>query len=256
MLATDGTLAHGERTMNTKRLAALAALSALLSTAAPAMAVTQTGTVQVEWNYAITASMTMYTQTTASKTHTTASPTDIYVYNSGAGAQCNGSSASSSDADAGIAEGVPPTVNFGNVVALSAAYSGCLETNAVDAYYTTNDSAGAKFSVSESGGPSDYDTNTNGSLLCIEGDGWTASTSSSGAATTWTASGNAAAPTVTATNACPANYEAITSAGQQFYSLTGPAAGNDLNMDMLLEMGPQMQSGAQTVTLTYTMITN
>jgi hypothetical protein len=215
------------------------------------MAVTQTGTVTVEWNYAITATMLMYTQTTASATHETTSPTDIYIYNSAGGAQCNGSAASSSDPSAS------GTVNYGNVVALNAAYAGCLETNAVDAHYTTNDSAGAKFSVQvTAGAPSAYNTATNGSLLCIQGDGWTASTTSSGAATAWTTSPNSSAPTVTSTTACPANYEALTSTSQQFYSLTGPAANGDLNHDMLLEMGPQMQSGQQQLTVTYTMITN
>ncbi|HEX8805376.1 MAG TPA: hypothetical protein VF741_00450 [Candidatus Aquilonibacter sp.] len=238
-----------------KRLAALMALGALLSTAAPALAVTQTGSVTVEWNYAITATLTMYTQTTASATHATTSPTDIYVY--GAGAQCNGSAASSADPDGGVAAD-NGTVNYGNVVALGAAYSGCLETNAIDAHYVTNDSNGAKFNVEVSAGnPSDYDTATNGSLLCIEGDGFTASTSSSGGVTSWTASGNSSAPTVTATNACPANYESVTTAYQQFYSLTAAAvAGGDLNQDLLLEMGPSMQSGAQTVTVTYQMVTN
>jgi hypothetical protein len=153
MLAKDGTLAHGERTMNTKRLAALVALGALLSTAAPALAVTQTGTVQVEWNYSITATLTMYTQTTASKTSTKPTTNDIFTQANGGVGQCNGSAGSSEDTYPLNGSG---EVDFGAVVADSTDYTNCLEINAIDAYIVTNDSQGANLTVqATAGAPAD-----------------------------------------------------------------------------------------------------
>ena len=244
-------LAHGEREMNTKRLAALLTLGALLSTAAPAMAVTQTGTVQVEWNYAITATLTMFTQTTASQTHTIPASNDIYWASDPAGGAgtCNGGQVASKD------PGVNLVVNFGSVSADPTDYTNCLETNAIDAYYVTNDSSGADFTVQATlGVPSDYDTATNGSLLCIEPDGWTAG--ATGGATAWTTSARAAAISMNSTTACSAGLLVPKAAAVPLYNLNANAPGNDLNQDVQLNMGPQMQSGNQTVTLTYTMVTN
>lgn len=240
-------LAHGERKMNTKRLAALVTLGALLSTAAPALAVAPTGTVQVEWNYAITATITMYTQTTASQTHTVPAANDIFTQANGGGGQCNGIAGASKD------PGVAGNVNFGLVVADSTDYTNCLEINAIDAYIVTNDSLGANLTVQATAGtPSAYDTAANGSLLCLLPDGAWSTTGN----TAWTASARAAAVSMNSTVACSAGTLIPAAAAANILALTKATTGSDLNHDIQLNMGPQMQSGAQTVTLTYTLTTN
>ncbi len=236
--------------MNIKRYAALVTLGALLSTAAPALAVAPTGTVNVEWNYAITATINMFTQTTASQTHTVPAANDIFTQANGGGGQCNGAAGASKD------PGVSLNVNFGLVVADSTQYTNCLEINAIDAYIVTNDSLGAALTVqATAGAPSAYDTNTNGSLLCIEPDGvWNTAGN-----TAWTASARVAAITMnspTATTACTVGTAVLASASTNILALTKATTGSDLNHDIQLNMGPQMQSGAQNVTLTYTLTTN
>lgn len=243
--------AYGERTMITKRLAALVALSALLSTAAPALAAnpSASGAVTVEWNYAITITLNMFTQTSASQTHWAAPSNDIWENaNAGAGT-CNGNTGGSIDASAN------KTVNFGSVVADSTKYTDCLEENAIDAYVVTNDSAGGALSVNEANAPSDYGLGGNGgSLLCIIP---TSAWSTTGN-TAWTASthtSNASVPSIVSTvqaTACPGGDYPITSAGTTILTSTGPTTGSDYNQDLVLVMGPQMQSGQQTLTVTYT----
>ncbi len=255
--ATDGTLAHGERKMNIKRLAALVTLGALLSTAAPALAVVQNQNVNVEWNYAITATLTMYTQTTASKTHTTPAATDIYWNGNGSTSSgCNGTTDvanASYDGNGGNGANANGTVNFGDVVADGTDYTNCLEVNAIDAYVVTNDSLGANLTVQATAGvPSAYDTATNGSLLCILPDGVWSTTGN----TAWTASARAAAVSMTSTTACSSGTLVPTAAPATLLALTKSTTGSDLNSDVQLNMGPAMQSGAQTVVLTYTLTTN
>lgn len=241
--------AYGERLMNTKRIAALLTLGALLSTAAPALAVTQTGTVNVEWNYSITATLTMYTQTTASQTHTVPAANDIFTQANGGAGQCNGSAGASKD------PGVNLNVNYGLVVADGVDYTNCLEINAIDAYVVTNDSLGAALTVQASAGaPTAYDTASNGSLLCILPDGvWNTSGN-----TAWTASVRGAAVSMLSTIACSSGtlVPAAPTAATNILALTKATTGSDLNSDVQLNMGPSMQSGAQNVTLTYTLTTN
>jgi hypothetical protein len=254
MLATDGTLAHGERTMNTKRLAALVALSALLSTAAPAMAVTSSGTVNVEWNYAITGTLNLYTHTDESGSNgassLNAAGEKVYWQGNGSTSSgCNGTTDAQPTANDTAAEG---TVNFGLVVADSTDYTNCLEVNAVDAYIVTNDSLGANITaVVTSGQPSDYDTATNGSLLCL----LPANTWSTTGNTAWAASSRVAAVAMSSTTACSSGT-ALTTTAATILALTKSTTGSDLNGDMQLNMGPQMQSGSQTVVVTYTLTTN
>jgi hypothetical protein len=234
--------------MNTKRIAALVALGALLSTASPALAVTQSGTVNVEWNYAITATLAMYTQTTASHTSTAPASNDIYTQANGGAGQCNGSTTASKDTYP-TGSG---TVDFGLVVADSTDYTNCLETNAIDAYVITNDSSGANLQVvMTSGQPSDYDTATNGSLLCI----LPANTWSTTGNTAWAASSRTAAVSMTSTTACSSGT-AITTTAATLLALTKATTGSDINQDLQLNMGPQMQSGANTAVVTYTLTTN
>ena len=246
--------------MNIKRLAALVTLGALLSTAAPALAVTQTQTVNVEWNYAITGTIALYTQSTASKTGNVA-PTanDIYWGSDPAGSVssgCNGTVATASagkDGSGGFNTYAADTVDFGNVVADSTDYTNCLEINAIDAYIVTNDSLGANVTVQATAGvPSAYDTATNGSLLCLLPDGTWSTTGN----TTWTASTRSATVPMNSTTACSSGTLVPAASAANILALTKSTTGSDLNADLQLNMGPQMQSGPQTVTLTYTLTTN
>jgi hypothetical protein len=259
-LAMDGnSRAYGERIMKIKRIAALLTLGALLSTAAPALAVTQNGTVNVEWNYAITATIVMYTQTTASKTSVTPAANDIYWASSPAGSLvsgCNNTTATAAagkDGGGGNGAWATGVVNFGLVVADSTDYTNCLEINAVDAYIVTNDSLGANVTVQATAGvPSAYDTAANGSLLCILPDGAWNTTGN----TAWTASARAAAVSMNSTTACSAGTLVPSASAANILALTKATTGSDLNHDIQLNMGPQMQSGAQAVTLTYTITSN
>jgi len=259
--ATDGTLAHGERIMNIKRLAALVTLGALLSTAAPALAVAPTGTVNVEWNYAVTATLNLYTQTFESgsngaSSHEAPVANDIFWASDPAGgaSQCNGAAAASKDA------GVAGTVNFGNVVADSTDYTDCTEINAIDAYITTNDSAGGNLQAYISAtAPTNYGA-ANGSLLCI----YQANTWSTTGNTAWAASGRAAAIPNNSMTACAAAPSGVATAymvgtaapGVTLLALTKPTTGSDINQDMDLVLAPQTASGLQQPVLTYTFTTN
>jgi hypothetical protein len=254
-------LAHGERTMNTKRIAALVTLGALLSTAGPAMAAAPTGTVQVEWNYSITATLTMYTQTTASQTHTTPASTDIYGASDPAGsatAKCNNALVSagsdSYDGNGGNGANAAGTVNFGDVVADSTDYTDCLEVNAIDAYIVTNDSAGAILTVNiTANNPTNYGA-ANGSYLCD----YQANTWSTTGNTAWAASSRVAAVANNSMTSCASGGIGIplsASGSATLLTLTKPTTGSDINQDLELVLAPQTASGAMTPTFTYTFTT-
>jgi hypothetical protein len=219
------------------------------------MAAAPTGTVQVEWNYAITATLSLYTQTDESGSNGAAahSATASTIYWGGNGSTTSGCNGTVDTANAGHDASATGTVNYGNVVADSTDYTNCLETNAVDAYLVTNDSAGGNLTVQVTAGqPSDYDTATNGSLLCV----LPANTWSTTGNTAWAASARAAAVAMTSTTACSSGTAVPASSAATLLALTKSTTGSDINQDMQLNMGPQMQSGSQTLTLTYTFTTN
>lgn len=261
MPATDGTLAHGERTMNTKRLAALVTLGALLSTAAPALAVAPTGNVNVEWNYSITATLTMYTQTTASQTHTTPAATDIYGASDPAGsatAKCNNvlvsAGSDSFDGNGGNGANAAGTVNFGDVVADSTDYTDCLEVNAIDAYIVTNDSAGGNLTVNISANnPTNYGL-ANGSYLCD----YPANTWNTAGNTAWAASSRVAAVANNTNASCSGTGIGVPlgPSSATLLALTKATTGSDINQDLELVLAPQTASGAMTPVFTYTFTTN
>jgi hypothetical protein len=246
--------------MNTKRLAALVTLGALLSTAAPALAVAPTGTVNVEWNYAITATLTMYTQTTASQTHTTPAATDIYGASDPAGGsgKCNNvavGGADSFDGNGGNGLNAAGTVNFGDVVADSTDYTDCLEVNAIDAWIVTNDSAGGNLTVSiTSNNPTNYGA-ANGSYLCV----YPANTWNTAGNTAWAASARVAAVANNSNNSCAApgiGVPLLASGAATLLALTKATTGSDINQDLELVLAPQTASGAMTPVFTYTFTTN
>lgn len=244
----EGT-SNGERTMNTKRIAALASLSALILTAGPAMAANPTGTVTVKWNTQQVAAITMYTQTTASKIHATTTPTqDIYWASDPAGSTTSGCNGTIATASAGGDASANLTVSFGNVTPDSADYTDCLETNAVDAYITTNDSNGYSVSVTaaQSTG-SDYGA-ANGSGLCILPDGTWANNLA------WTTSARTAAVANNSTTTCPSGDFYAGTTATSLLTATALTAGTELNSDLELTLAPNAQTtGANAVTLTYTL---
>lgn len=229
--------------MNVKKLAALASLSAIIASVAPAMAAT--GTVTVKWNTQKSAAITLYTQTTASTIHGAGST--IYAGGSGAAWGCNGTT---NTANAGTDTSANLTVNFGNVTPDGVGYANCLEVNALEAFITTNDSAGVQVQAAITGTPVGYDTAANGSLICIIPDG----TWNTASATTWAASARVAAIGMVSTTACSSGT-AITSTNATLLNST-VAANQDLNSDMQLNLGPNSTVGAVTATLTYTVTAN
>jgi hypothetical protein len=253
-----------------KRLAALVSLGALLSTAAPAFAAAPTGTVNVTWNYAVTATLTLVTQdsTASGATYTMVAPTtnDIYWASDPAGSTvsgCNGTvktAAAGEDGSGGNGAWAAKTVNFGDVVADPTDYTDCMEINAVDAYIVTNDSAGGNLTAYISTGtPTNYGA-AGGSLLCVY------------QANTWSTTGNTAFGASARTAAIPNNsmtscanaptgvvtpYMIGTAApGVTLLALTKPTTGSDINQDMDLVLAPLTASGLQTATVTYTFTTN
>jgi hypothetical protein len=230
--------------MKVKHIAALASLGAILCSMAPAMAAT--GVVTVKWNTQKSAAITMYTQTTASQVHGAGS--NIYwVGNGSSSSGCNGTTATAS---AGTDASANLTVNYGNVIPDGVDYTNCLEVNALEAYITTNDTAGVQVQAAITGTPVGYDTAVDGSLICILPNGtWNA-----GAATAWTASARAAAVAMSSTTACSSGT-AITSTNATLLNST-VAATQDLNADMQLNLGPNSTTGAVTATLTYTVTPN
>jgi len=217
-----------------------------------------TGTVTVKWNTQKSAAITLYTQTTASQVSAAPAATDIYQNGSpslGSGAACNNAAAgvagaAGKDGSGGNGAWAALTVNFGNVTPDGVNYTNCLETNAVEAYVTTNDTAGVSVQAAITGTPVGYDTATNGSLICILPNG----TWNTGSATAWTTSARAAAIQMGSTTACSSGT-AITAVNSTLLNST-VAATQDLNSDMQLNLGPNSTVGSVTATLTYTVTAN
>ena len=245
--------------MNVKRIAALATLGALISTATPAFAASSDSVV-VKWNTQKSAAIALYTQTTASQASAAPAANDIYWASDPAGSttsQCNnagnGVAAAGKDGGGGNGSWTAKVVNFGDVTPDGVDYTDCLEINAIEAYITTNDASGALTNVTASAAPVGYGVaGAGGSYLCIIKDGtWNA-----GSATAWTASGLSAAVAINTTNACPGgDIAAATGAGSTLLNSTA-AVTSDLNSDLELVLGPNSTVGSAAVTLTYTVTPN
>jgi hypothetical protein len=234
--------------MNTKRIAALATLSALISTMAPALAAGPApAPITVKWNTQSVASLTVTTQASGSITHNAAGESIFYLGNGGTQSGCNGTTLTAS---AGTDASAAGTVNFGNVTPDSADFTDCLEVNAANAFATTNDSNGYSIAVSETGAPATYDTAANGSLLCLLPNGTFANNLA------FTASARAAAVSIVSTTACPAGDFIVPATGSTPLLTTAAAtAGTNLGTDYELVLGPNSTTGAALVTVTYTMTT-
>ncbi len=198
-----------------------------------------TGSVTVKWNTQKSAAIALYTQTSASQTHQVTAE-NIYAQNNGGSGTCTATDT----------QAVTGTVDFGAVTPDGVKYTNCLETNAVEGYVTTNDSAGVNVQVAVTGTPVGYNTAANGSLLCLLPDG----TWNTGSPTTYAASVRNAAVAMVSTTACSSGT-AITAANTSILNST-VAATQDLNADLQLNLGPNSTVGAVIATLTYTVTPN
>jgi hypothetical protein len=124
--------------MNGKRIAALAFISALVTTGA-ANAANPTGTVTIKWNTQQLASLSLVTNYSAAGAQQLTAPTIIAQLNGGTGA-CTATGTGSEAAN---------TVNFGNVTPDASNTTDCLYENGVLAKYSTNDSLGYSLTVQE-----------------------------------------------------------------------------------------------------------
>ena len=228
--------------MNTKRILALATFAALVISTAPAFATTYPASVIVKWDTQTVNSIVLTTQYNGSPvgTHNTGAET-IYPYlNLGAGV-CQ---TSDTEATSG-------TINFGNVTPDVLQYTDCMELNAVNAVVATNDSLG--YSVSEAA-TAGYPTSS--FLLCLLPNGTFANNTSATPATA-VASTRTAAPSIVSTTTCPAGDFAMNTTGATLLPNTSaPTTGTDLGGDVELVIAPNAPSGAQSVTVTYTLTTN
>ena len=220
--------------MNTKRTLALATFAALVISTAPAFAASPT--VTVDWNTQKIASIVLTTQYNGSPlgTHNLGAETIDANLNTGAGI-CQ---ASDTEGSSGI-------INFGAVTPDVAQYTDCMELNAVNAAIGTNDSLG--YSVTEAA-TAGYPAS--GFLLCLLPNGTYANNLAA------TASARAAAPSIVSTTACPAGDFAMNGTGGTLLSTAAATTGTNLGGDVELVIAPNAPSGAQSVTVTYTLTTN
>jgi hypothetical protein len=220
--------------MKIKRIAALAAATALM-TAAPAFAaVTKTGTVTVKWNTQLTATLTLHTDYNAAGAFNggTAAGAILTNANSGTGT-CTATDPTNTDL----------TVDFGAVTPDAAKFTNCQYKSAVNAQVTTNSSSWTLSVKATAGYPA------SGFALCEIANG------------TWPT----AAPTISAAAAAVSNVSATSCPGGEFLMdgtgstlYTGSAAANASNFggDIDLAISNGAPSGQQTVTETYTLIAN
>ena len=220
--------------MNGKRIAALAFAAALTASAAPAFAA-NTGTVTIKWNTQTVSNIVLMTQYDGAPvgTHNAGAETILANLNTGGGA-CQASDT----------EAVTGTVNFGNVTPDAAQYTDCLEKNAVNAVVTTNDTLGYNVKEAATAG---YPAAS--FLLCLLPNGTWANNLAA------TASARAAAPSIVSTTACGAGNFNMDGTGATLLATTASTAGTNIGGDVELVTGPSAPSGAQTVTVTYTLTT-
>ncbi|HTU69902.1 MAG TPA: hypothetical protein VMF11_06235 [Candidatus Baltobacteraceae bacterium] len=233
--------------MITKRIAALAALSAIISMAAPAMAAAPT--ITVKWNTQTISTFVVTTQASAAETH---SGTAENIYWGGNGSTSSGCAGTTDTASAGTDNSANGTVNFGSVTPDAADYTDCLEVNAVNAYVATNDSNGYNVTVqATSAVPSNYAAAANGAYLCLLPNGTWANNLA------YTASTRNAAVAITSTTACPAgDFGVASSAATTLLAETASTAATNIPQDMELVLGPNASSTGQVaMVVTYTLTT-
>lgn len=234
-----------------KKLISLAALAAMAcATALPAGAVTQTGSVTVKWNVSVSASLALATDYGATGAQGGNGVPAILLSTGpgGTGEACTGPAAAPS-------AGPPPVVDFGTITPDSglAKNTNCLYKNAVDAQVTTNSSSWSLGEYEAAALPT-------GATLCAYPNNFASFPVSIAAAGTAPATQSARA-TYTDNTSCAASAATLgttassvnlVSASAQSFT-TSPA---HIGEDMALLLTPAASTGAQTVTVTYSLVAN
>lgn len=236
---------------NVKKLLSLAALAAILgSTSLPAgaAATTKTGTVTVKWNVSVAANLTLTTDYGATGTQGGAGVPSILTSANGGSGTCTAPGAAPS-------AGPPPVVDFGIIApdAALTANTDCLYKNAVDAQVTTNSTnwtLGASISSAAVAGSTVclYPNNFASFPATIAAAGTAPATQSTRATYADNTTCAAAAATLSTT---ASSVNLISSAAQPFTA--SPA---HVGSDLALLLSPTSPTGAQTVTLTYSLVAN
>ena len=230
-----------------KKLMSLAAVAAIAAaTALPAGAVTQTGSVTVKWNVTVTAALALNTNYSATGAQGLGAPTIL---------KSTGPAGNASEACTAAASEVAATVNFNQITPDPALASNtdCLYKNAVDAQVTTNSTNWTLGEYATAALPAGatlcaYPNNFASFPLTIAAAGTAPATQSARGAyadnTTCAAAAAVLPAAATSTNI-------VTSAAQPF---TGAPA--HIGEDLALLLTPAAATGAQTVTVTYSLVAN
>jgi hypothetical protein len=232
---------------NVKKLLSLAAVAACVAaTALPAGAVTQTGSVTVKWNVTVTAALALNTNYSATGAQGLGAPTIL---------KSSTPSGQASEACTAAASEVAATVNFNQITPDPALASNtdCLYKNAVDAQVTTNSSNWTLGEYATAALPAGatlcaYPNNFASFPVTIAAAGTAPATTSARGAyadNTTCAAGGLTIP------AAASSTNLVTSAAQPFTA--SPA---HIGEDMGLLLSPAAATGAQTVTVTYSLVAN
>ncbi|MDQ2872936.1 MAG: hypothetical protein M3R35_07410 [Candidatus Eremiobacteraeota bacterium] len=225
-----------------KKLLTLAALGALFASALPAGAasVTKTGTVTVKWNTSVTANLVLATNYDAAGAQQLTAPAILPNANPGAGS-CTAN---------GTGSEVAATANFGPVSPDFTNPTGCLYKNAVNAVVQTNS---LNWTLSEA-----LSAAVAGATLCAyaNGNGGTFPATISGAAAA-TTTARATSPVGATCGAGAATLPSAAPPGLQVASsTTSYPTGANIGEDLELILSPATPSGAQSYTVTYTLVAN
>lgn len=226
--------------MKTKQLLASAAFAGLIIGALPVGAATVTGTATVKWNTQAIATLVLNTNYSAAGAQLTSAPS-ILAHVSGSGA-CTAT---------GTGGEVAGTVNFGNVTPDSSTVSDCLYKNAVNAQVVTNSTNWSLTEQSVAAVPAGFElcalaNNSGGTFpftvaATLPATQTTRVAALSNANTTACVSGSQI-------NTTPFN---LISAESTAFTSGSPA---NLGEDIDLAIGANAPAGAQTVSVTYTLV--
>jgi hypothetical protein len=239
----DGSSRNGERTMNVKRILSLAtcAAFAILATPAANASTTATGTITVKWNTQAIGSVTMVTDynATGQSGFTSSTVPTIYTQQNG------GTTGACTAAGAGVPVNAT-TADFSNVTPDAVDTTDCLYKNGANALVVTSDTSGYSVAISAVGIPAS-------ALLCLLPNGAYAN---NGAVTVSARGAGVAGITSAATcTGAPGNgYNMAGSAN--LISTAASTAGTNLGGDINLALAANAASGAQSITVTYTMTMN
>lgn len=244
-----------KRTMNGKRLLLMAAFGALATVVMPsAYAATITNTITVKWNTQSISTLTVvtnYSNTAGSAVQGNGAPTIGSLNNGGTGT-CT---ATGSGAEAN------QVANFGNVTPDGTThYTDCLYLNGANAFVASTDSNGYDLAVAGALPPSGA---ANPYVLCLLSNG--GSWANNGVVTVSTRTGGTAPPLDNGANTCAtagtatvgssqaANKGISLVSGSLFNFAAVTTGGTNFGGDIELAVPALATSGAQSVTITYTL---